>query len=58
MSATLLGASGGARWDRFFWIVVVFAAVLVIRTVLVRLLGHRDDASTAVHDDDVTETDE
>jgi hypothetical protein len=38
--------------------VVVFAAVLVIRTVLVRLLGHRDDASTAVHDDDVTETDE
>lgn len=48
----MVAASGGARWDRFFGIVLVFAAVLVIRTVLVRVMGHPGDRARGPRDDD------
>jgi hypothetical protein len=56
--ATLLAATGGARWDRFFGIVLVLGVVLVLRTVLVRFLGHPHQATRPVRDDDATEIEE
>ena len=49
--AVSFAASGGARWGRFFGILAVLVAVLVIRTVLVRLMEPPKDA-TGGRDDD------